>query len=84
MYYYLYLEGVHLQGWPVYGMFQPDSMHVVHVGHEEYIITANEGDIKDYSELPLPATGFSEGIRVHDLTLSGTAVSLYFLEQSIS
>lgn len=65
-------------------MFQPDSMHVVHVGHEEYIITANEGDIKDYSELPLHATGFSERIRVHDLTLSGTAVTLYFLEQSIS
>lgn len=65
----------------MYGMFQPDSIHAVHVGHKKYLITANEGDIKDYSELPLHVTGFSEGIRVHDLTLSGT--TLYFSEQSI-
>ena len=53
-------------------MFQPDSIHVVQSHGVEYIITANEGDVKDYSDLPLLTTGFSESVRVKDLTLSGT------------
>ena len=64
--------GIHIQDWPVYGMFQPDSIHVVQSHGVEYIITANEGDVKDYSDLPLQTTGFSESVRVKDLTLSGT------------
>ncbi|XP_062619481.1 mesenchyme-specific cell surface glycoprotein-like [Saccostrea cucullata] len=55
---------------PVYGMYQPDAIHSVKMNDVEYIITANEGDSKDYSEYPQNMTGFSEEIRVKDISLA--------------
>ena len=57
-------------------MFQPDSIHTVKVGGVEYLITANEGDSKDYSGFTLNTTGFSEEARAKDITLSSTKVSI--------
>lgn len=49
----------------VWGMYQPDAISVVEIGGVEYIITANEGDARDYN-------GYSEEARVEDLTLDPT------------
>jgi 2',3'-cyclic-nucleotide 2'-phosphodiesterase (5'-nucleotidase family) len=45
------------QAWPVFGMYQPDAIIAVTIGGTEYLITANEGDARDY-------TGFAEEVRV--------------------
>ena len=49
--------------WPVYGMYQPDALKVYSHKGVDYILTANEGDSKDYK-------GFSEETRVKDIQLS--------------
>ncbi len=54
-----------LKNWPVMGMYQPDAITAVKIGGTEYIISANEGDSRDYD-------GFSEEDRVDDLTLDST------------
>ena len=55
-----------MRQWPVFGMYQPDAIKLVTIGDVDYIITANEGDSKDYDF-------FSEEERVQDIKLSGTA-----------
>lgn len=50
----------------LYGMFQPDALAFANIGGTDYIITANEGDSRDYD-------GYSEEVRVKDLTLDPTA-----------
>ena len=54
--------GVNIRNWPINGILQPDSIGVYSVGGETYIVTANEGDSRDYD-------GFSEEAEVGDLTL---------------
>lgn len=55
-----------LQGWAnLYGMYQPDAIEVVTIAGTEYILTANEGDARDYS-------AYSEEARVADVTLDPT------------
>ncbi|RXP45930.1 alkaline phosphatase [Lutibacter sp. HS1-25] len=55
-----------LKKWPVKGMYQPDGIVAVTINGMEYLISANEGDSRDYS-------GFSEETRVAELTLDPTA-----------
>lgn len=54
------------QNWPVYGLYQPDAITFTSINGFDYLITANEGDARDYS-------GYSEEQRVKDLTLDPTA-----------
>ncbi|MBQ0786122.1 MAG: choice-of-anchor I family protein [Oceanihabitans sp.] len=54
-----------LKNWPVFGMYQPDAIVNVNINGIDYIISANEGDSRDYD-------GFSEEVRVDDLTLDAT------------
>lgn len=56
---------INIQNWPVFGMYQPDSIAHYAVDGVSYLVTANEGDARDYS-------GFSEEQRVKDLTLDST------------
>ena len=51
-----------VQPWPVFGMYQPDSIAAYDVDGAVYIASANEGDARDYD-------GFSEEVRVADLVL---------------
>ena len=60
---FLCLTGINLNPWPVYGMYQPDSIKVYTHKNVDYILTANEGDSKDYDT-------FSEERRVEDEILS--------------
>lgn len=55
-------DAIQIGNWPVCGYYQPDSMAAFEVDGSLYIATANEGDARDYD-------GFSEEVRVDDLTL---------------
>ncbi|HET9506233.1 MAG TPA: choice-of-anchor I family protein [Hymenobacter sp.] len=46
-----------LASWPIKGMRQPDAINHFEVNNTGYLITANEGDARDYS-------GFSEQVRL--------------------
>jgi len=47
----------------VFGMYQPDGIATFNDGGMDYVITANEGDVRDYY------TNFVEGVKVSGLTL---------------
>ncbi|QGX94931.1 alkaline phosphatase [Haloplanus rallus] len=56
-------DGSSLQNWPVHGMYQPDAIDAYEVGGETYLVTANEGDAKDFEvsvlgDLDLDPEGF--------------------------
>ena len=55
---------IHLANWPIRGMYQPDGIHAFEVHGRSYLVTANEGDVREY-------TGFSELTRVKDLVAAG-------------
>ncbi len=56
-------DEINIATWPIFGMYQPDAIKsYVAADGETYIITANEGDARDYD-------GYSEEARVEDLTL---------------
>ncbi len=59
-------DGINLASWPVYGFYQPDSIASLEFGGKTYILTANEGDARDYD-------GYSEETRIEDLTLDPQA-----------
>ena len=47
----------------VFGMYQPDGIATFNDGGIDYLITANEGDVRDYY------TNFVEGVKVSAITL---------------
>lgn len=52
--------------WPVHGMYQPDAIAPFTVDGAGYVVTANEGDARDYDT-------FSEEARVEDVELDADA-----------
>ena len=58
--------GINIMPHPVLGMYQPDAIAAFDAFGETYIISANEGDSRDYD-------GFSEEVRVADLALDPEA-----------
>ncbi len=52
-------DEVFFSNWPVKGMYQPDAVSFFNVGGQGYIITANEGDARDYD-------GYTEEFRIGD------------------
>ncbi|MCA1992355.1 MAG: choice-of-anchor I family protein [Coleofasciculus sp. S288] len=55
-------SAINIQNWPVLGMYQPDAIASFTINGETYLITANEGDSRDYD-------GFSEEERIRNLSL---------------
>ena len=55
-------DAVNIRNWPVEGFFMPDSIATYDFQGETLIVTANEGDTRDYD-------GFSEEARIADLVL---------------
>ena len=53
---------INIANWPVFGMYQPDGLASFRYRDHTYLITANEGDARDYS-------AFAEERRVSALTL---------------
>lgn len=54
---------INIRNWPVFGMYQPDGIATFTVRGETFLVTANEGDARDYP-------GFAEESRVSGLTLN--------------
>lgn len=48
---------INIVNWPVFGMYQPDAIASIKYRNDTFLITANEGDARDYP-------GFVEEIRV--------------------
>lgn len=63
------IDRLTIRNWPVYGMYQPDAITSYEVDGETYLVTANEGGMRDYE-------GFSEVARVSDLDLDPDAFDL--------
>jgi NAD pyrophosphatase/5'-nucleotidase NadN len=60
-------DAVNIRPVPVKGMYQPDSIAAYTAADgQTYVVTANEGDSRDYD-------GFSEEVRIADITLDPTA-----------
>lgn len=55
-----------LNNWPVLSFYQPDAIDYFEIGGIGYIISANEGDARDYD-------GYSEEVRCDDLNLDPIA-----------
>lgn len=55
-------DRIAIDNWPVLGMYQPDAIASYRTGGKTYVVTANEGDARDYD-------GYSEETRVEDLVL---------------
>ncbi|MFA9456509.1 choice-of-anchor I family protein [Halalkalibacter sp. AB-rgal2] len=51
---------VAIKSWPVLGMYQPDGIDLLERNGTRYIVTANEGDARDYD-------GFSEELRAKNV-----------------
>ena len=57
---------INITTWPVFGIPQPDAIATFEAGGRTFIVTANEGDARDYD-------GFSEEARVGSLDLDPDA-----------
>ncbi|MCX8048063.1 MAG: esterase-like activity of phytase family protein [Methylohalobius sp.] len=51
---------INIRPWPIYGMYQPDAVDHFVVAGRSYLITANEGDARDYP-------GLNEEVRARDV-----------------
>lgn len=58
--------GAKIGNWPVFGMYQPDTIATFQRNGETFFVVANEGDSRDWK-------GFSEEKRVSELKLDPTA-----------
>jgi len=59
-------DAINIANWPIHGMYMPDSIASYEFHGRTYIVTANEGDSRDYA-------GYSEEVRIKDITLDPTA-----------
>lgn len=59
-------DAINIQNWPVEGFYQPDAISSYRSYGYTFLVTANEGDARDYD-------GFSEEERVNDLVLDPVA-----------
>lgn len=51
---------INIKAWPVFGMYQPDAIASYTVDDETYLVTANEGDAREYD-------AFEEEARIKDV-----------------
>jgi len=63
-------DGINIRTWPVLSFYQPDAITSYEVNGKTYLLTANEGDARDYD-------GFSEEVRVDDLVLDADVFADY-------
>jgi hypothetical protein len=54
--------GINIRPWPIKGMFLPDGIAAYNVRGQNYLVTANEGDTRDWP-------GFREDVRLSTRTL---------------
>ena len=56
---------INIRNWPVYGVYMPDSIAAYTVNGVPYVVTANEGDSRDYA-------AHVDELRIKDITDNGT------------
>lgn len=56
--------------WPVLGMYMPDAISTLRVANATYLVTANEGDQREYDGLNLAG---EEAVEIEDIALDPTA-----------
>jgi len=54
-----------IQNWPAHGMYQPDAIHAITLQGRTYLITANEGDAREYDP-PGLTVGYVEAVRLNN------------------
>ncbi len=59
-----------IKQWPVLGMYQPDAIATFRDDGHTYLVTANEGDVREYTGLN--AAG-NEAVEIEDITLDPVA-----------
>ncbi|MFI6086010.1 choice-of-anchor I family protein [Streptomyces sp. NPDC051217] len=59
-------DGVNIRTWPVKGLYKPDGIHAFSARGEEYTVSANEGDAREWD-------CFAEEVRVKDVELNPKA-----------
>src|SRR5687768_3645439 len=66
-------RAVGINPWPVLGAFMPDGIATLDHRGETFLITANEGDVREYPGLNAPAGGgTSEAVEIEDVALDPT------------
>lgn len=60
---------VDIRHWPVFGIYHPDTIRIFETGGETYILTANEGDAREYDQ----DGWWSEEFAIGDLRLDPDA-----------
>jgi len=68
-------DAINIQNEPIFGMFQPDAIALYSLGGEDFIVTANEGDARDYD-------GFSEEADLKDVDLDPGSFSPGFIDRA--
>ena len=56
---------INIRNWPVYGVYMPDAIATYTVNGVPYVVTANEGDSRDYA-------AHVDELRIKDITDNGT------------
>jgi hypothetical protein len=56
---------INIRPWPIKGLFMPDTIASYQVGQKTFLVTANEGDAREYiTEVENPETGETEEVEV--------------------
>lgn len=58
-------DGISISREPVLGMYMPDGMTLYQAGGKTYLVTANEGDARDYKS---GGSGYAEEVSVKDIS----------------
>jgi hypothetical protein len=69
-------DGINIQNWPVFGLYQPDELEAYSFGNETFFVTANEGDSRQYEfedENGEDQVAFDEETSVGDVVLDPEA-----------
>jgi hypothetical protein len=52
---------INIKNWPIFGMYQPDAIASYQVAGQTYLITANEGDVREWGDYAEPLRLGNEG-----------------------
>jgi DNA-binding beta-propeller fold protein YncE len=68
-------RAIAIRNWPVFGVFMPDAIAAFRNGSETYLVTANEGDAREYAGLgaPKPSDRDEEPVEIEDIALDPAA-----------
>ncbi len=68
-------RAIAIRPWPIRGIYQPDGIATFKHHGSTYLVTANEGDVREYAGLnaPKPTGKGDESVEIEDITLDPSA-----------